>query len=85
MTKIPQEFKPNGYNPSTGVYASSYIFTGDWEDELRALDYTPRTRQFDEVSSTDEEKGLHSGYLYNSFASQDGKSTTHDVTHDFWT
>ena len=57
MTKIPQEFKPNGYNPSTGVYASSYIFTGDWEDELRALDYTPRTRQFDEVSSTDEEKG----------------------------
>ena len=85
MTKIPQEFKPNGYNPSTGVYASSYIFTGDWEDELRALDYTVRTKQFEEVAATDEDKGLHTGYLYNSFASQDGKSTTHDVTHDFWT
>ena len=28
---------PEGYNPSTGIYASSYIFQGDWENELKAL------------------------------------------------
>ena len=66
MTKIPQEFKPNGYNPSTGVYASSYIFTGDWEDELRALDYTPRTRHFDEVDATDDAK-VGWGYRHSSY------------------
>jgi hypothetical protein len=47
MTKEVVEYKPNGYNPSTGIYASSYIFEGDWEDELSNLEYTPRTRQFD--------------------------------------
>ena len=31
---------PEGYNPSTGIYASSYIFQGDWENELKALNFT---------------------------------------------
>ena len=25
--------QPEGYNARTGIYASSYIFQGDWEDE----------------------------------------------------
>ena len=29
--------KPNGFNPTTGVYSSNYIFQGDWQDELDAL------------------------------------------------
>ena len=38
-----QEYNPNGYNPSTGIYASPFIFQGDWEDELNNLNYTPRS------------------------------------------
>ena len=34
--------QPAGYNPHTGIYASSYIFQGDWEDELQALNFTKR-------------------------------------------
>ena len=67
--------KPNGYNPTTGIYASSYIFQGEWEDELNALDYTKRVIQHDEAAQTDEDKGLVSAYLYNAFRSPDGKST----------
>ena len=33
---------PEGYNARTGIYASSYIFQGDWEDELSALNFTRR-------------------------------------------
>ena len=41
---------PEGWNPSTGIYAPSYIFQGDWEDELKALDFTRRGDKFKEVS-----------------------------------
>lgn len=89
MSKKLEEYKPNGYNASTGIYASSYIFQGDWENELDNLEYTPRGRDFKDVEgldSSDDEKGLITGYLFNSLKSQDGKSTTHDVLYeDFWT
>ena len=39
-------YKPEGYNPQTGIYASSYIFQGDWEDELESLNYTKRGKGF---------------------------------------
>ena len=80
MIKKIEEFKPNGYNPSLGVYASNYIFTGDWEDELAALDYTPRTTVYgnSQIDESDAIKGIQTGYLYNSFSSWDGKSTSHE-------
>lgn len=86
MTELKQ-YKPEGYNPSTGIYASSYIFTGNWEDELANLNYTPRTQenQDESIRQFDEEKGIHSGYLYNSFKSATGESTFHDTLgDDFW-
>ena len=76
--------KPNGYNPTTGIYASSYIFQGEWEDELNALDYKKRVIKHDEAAQTDEDKGLVSAYLYNAFRSADGKSTTTEISGQFW-
>ena len=77
--------KPNGYNPTTGIYASSYIFTGDWEDELKALTYTRRHGGHKENEKIDQLKGQDSQYLYNAFRSPDGKETTTDMTQkDFW-
>ena len=73
-----EEFKPNGYNPSTGIFASSYIFTGDWEDELSSLEYTRRTKVIEEVKDFDDAKGIATNYLYNSFKSANGESTMHD-------
>mgnify|MGYP001268423200 CR=1 FL=1 len=34
--------QPEGYKPSTGIYTSSYIFQGNWENELEALNFTRR-------------------------------------------
>jgi len=80
-----KEYKPEGYNPSTGIYVSSYIFTGDWDEELSNLNYTPRTKITAETDASDQEKGIHSGYLYNSFKSATGESTFHDTLgDDFW-
>lgn len=80
-----KEHKPEGYNPSTGIYVSSYIFTGDWDEELSNLNYTPRTKITTETDASDQEKGIHSGYLYNSFKSATGESTFHDTLgDDFW-
>jgi len=80
-----KEYKPEGYNPSTGIYVSSYIFTGDWDEELSNLNYTPRTKITAETDASDQEKGIHSGYLYNSFKSATGDSTFHDTLgDDFW-
>ena len=76
--------QPNGYNPSTGVYASSYIFQGDWEDELKALNFTKRGIKIKEAEQIDKDKGQDEQYLYNSFRSADGKDTTHDQLQDFW-
>ena len=76
--------QPEGYNPQTGIYASSYIFQGDWEDELKALNFTRRGDNFKEVSKIDAMKGQDSQYLYNSFRSADGKDTTHDQLQEFW-
>jgi hypothetical protein len=84
MTELKQ-YKPEGYNPSTGIYASSYIFTGNWDDELANLNYTPRTKITEATHQFDVEKGIHSGYLYNSFKSATGESTFHDTLgDDFW-
>lgn len=86
MSELKQ-YKPEGYNPSTGIYASSYIFTGNWDDELANLSYTPRTQlnQDESIRKFDEEKGIHAGYLYNSFKSATGESTFHDTLgEDFW-
>ena len=76
--------QPEGYNPSTGIYASSYIFQGEWEDELKALNFTKRGKGFKEVEKVDAMKGQDTQYLYNSFRSADGKDTTHDQLQDFW-
>ena len=38
MSEELKQFNPEGYNPSTGIYVSSQIFTGDWENELAALE-----------------------------------------------
>ena len=64
MSELKQ-YKPEGYNPSTGIYASSYIFSGNWDDELANLKYTPRTQlnQDESVRKFDEEKGIHSTRL----------------------
>ena len=86
MSELKQ-YKPEGYNPSTGIYASSYIFTGNWDDEVTNLKYTPRTQlnQDESVRKFDEEKGIHSGYLYNSLKSATGESSFHDTLgDDFW-
>ncbi len=84
MTELKQ-YKPEGYNPSTGIYASSYIFTGDWDNELANLDYTSRTKTTEVTHQFDVQKGIHSGYLYNSFKSATGESTFHDTLgEDFW-
>jgi hypothetical protein len=84
MSELKQ-FNPEGYNPSTGIYASSYIFQGDWESELQALTFTRRERAVgdENILKFDEDKGIVEGYLYNSFRSEDGKSTTTEISN-FW-
>jgi len=60
MSELKQ-FEPNGYNPSTGIYVSREIFTGNWENEVDSLEFTPRTRLIDEdlsIAAFDKEKGL---------------------------
>ena len=77
--------QPEGYNPSTGIYASSYIFQGNWEDELSALNFTRRHSGHKEVEKIDAMKGQDTQYLYNAFRSPDGKETTTDMVQtDFW-
>ena len=86
MNELKQH-EPAGYNPSSGILASSHIFTGDWEYELNNLNYTARTQtsQSAEIAEFDKDKGIHSGYLYNSFKSATGESTFHDTLGtDFW-
>ena len=45
-------YNPEGYNPSTGIYASSQIFTDDWENELAALNILPFKYNLAEVALT---------------------------------
>ena len=80
-----ENYIPKGYNPTTGIYASSYIFTGDWENELKNLSYTARETEVkdDNIAQFDAEKGIVTNYLYNAFRSEDGKSTTTEIS-DFW-
>ena len=77
--------KPNGFNPTTGVYSSNYIFQGDWQDELDALTFVDRGEGPKEVGKIDAWKGQQSQYLYNAFRSADGTSTQMDQLQDFWT
>lgn len=82
-----KQYEPNGYNPSTGIYVSREIFTGDWENELAALIYTPRTKLITEdadIAQFDDDKGIQANYLYNTFKSANGKSNFHDQLKDFW-
>ena len=80
-----ENYIPKGYNPTTGIYASSYIFQGDWENELQRLDYTARETEVkdDKIKQFDADKGIVTNYLYNAFRSEDGKSTTTEIS-DFW-
>jgi hypothetical protein len=82
----PINYEPTGYNPSFGIYASNYLFTGDWEDELTALQYTKRAEPVSDanIAKFDDDKGIVTNYLYNSFKSADGSSTCHDQIKDFW-
>ena len=84
MSELTQ-YEAKGYNPSTGIYASSQIFTGNWENELEALEYTRREKSVadNNIVAFDEEKGIVEGYLYNAFRSEDGRSTTTEITN-FW-
>ena len=82
-----QEFEPNGYNPSTSIYVSREIFTGNWENEIEALDFTPRTKLMTEdadLMASDKAKGIQDNYLYNTFKSANGQSNFHDQLKDFW-
>jgi hypothetical protein len=76
--------QPEGYKPSTGIYTSSYIFQGNWENELEALNFTRRGNTIKEVEKIDAMKGQDSQYLYNAFRSADGTSTQMDQLQDFW-
>lgn len=81
------QFEPNGYNPSTGIYVSREIFAGNWENELEALSFTPRTKLITEdadIAKSDQEKGIQANYLYNTFKSANGRSDFHDQLKDFW-
>lgn len=79
--------QPEGYNPTTGIYASSYIFQGDWEDELKALEFKTRTEDaHKEIAKVDAMKGQNTQYLYNAFRSPDGSEHTLDAgSSEFWT
>ena len=81
-------YQPKGYNPTTGIYASSQIFTGNWENELAALDFTVRPEETREeaadIAAKDKDKNLNSGYLYNSFKSATGQSDFHDTLGGYW-
>ena len=82
-----KEFEPNGYNPSTGIYVSREIFTGNWENEIEALDFTPRTKLITEdpdLMASDKAKGIQDNYLYNTFKSATSDSGFHDQLKDFW-
>ena len=83
---ITTQYQPTGYNPSSGIYASSYIFTGDWENELAALAYTKRAAPVGDttIQKFDEDKGIHTNYLYSSFKSANGNNDCHDQLKDFW-
>ena len=69
MNELKQH-EPVGYNPSSGILASSHIFTGDWENELNNLNYTTRTQtsQSAEIAEFDKDKGIikmkFDGYSY---------------------
>lgn len=84
MSELKQ-YDAKGYNASTGIYCSSQIFTGDWENELQSLEYTAREKAVSDqnIVSFDDDKGIVSNYLYNAFRSEDGKSTTTEIS-DFW-
>ena len=90
MSKITQygdlkQFQPEGYDPSSGIYCSSQIFTGNWEDELEALTYLPRERPTEDsnIIKFDADKGIVTNYLYNAFKSEDGGEHTTEITN-FW-
>ena len=84
MSELKQ-YNTEGYNPSTGIYASPFVFQGDWDSELAALKYTRREKAVDDANIVqfDEEKGIVDGYLYNAFRSEDGNSHTTEIS-DFW-
>ena len=80
--EIPQ-YDPPGYNPSTGIYASPFIFTGDWENELEAMNYYMREEKSREdiFGKFVADKNLYSGYKYNALRSLDGKESTTEIEH----
>ena len=84
MSELKQ-FNPEGYNPNTGIYASPFIFQGDWDSEIEALNFTRREKPVSDknIIKFDEDKGIVEGYLYNAFKSQDGSESTTEIT-DFW-
>ena len=49
--------KPEGYNASTGIYASNVVFSGDWKSELENLEFYKPEVQMKEVELVDAEKG----------------------------
>ena len=61
----PINYEPTGYNPSFGIYASNYLFTGDWEDELTNLQYTKRAEPVSDanIAKFDDEYFLVDGRL----------------------
>ena len=79
--------KPRGYNSLTGIYTSSAIFTGDWQDELGNLSFYDIPNTFKEMSKVDKIKGQQV-YEHCAFRSVDGKAETWNQTNDvdeFWT
>ena len=73
--------KPRGYNSLTGIYTSSAIFTGDWQDELGNLSFYDIPNTFKEMSKVDKIKGQQV-YEHCAFRSVDGKAETWNQTND---
>ena len=76
--------KPEGYNASTGIYASNVVFSGDWKLELENLEFYKPEVQMKEVELVDAEKGQVDAYKNCAFRSKDGKASSHDKAGDFW-
>lgn len=84
VIKTIMNHEPAGYNPSTGIYASSVIFKGDWDAELENLDYHDVKTTYKEMEEVDNQKGQVNAYKNCAFRSLDGRTDSFDAHSDFW-
>jgi hypothetical protein len=75
--------KPRGYSSLTGVYTSSVVFKGDWQEELDKLPFYEVPKPFPEMEKVDVIKGQQSSYQHVAFRSRDGKAKTWNNSEDY--